>query len=716
MCGLTAIIQSGSPQNESSERGADVQSKLTRSLSLLQHRGPDAEGTWINSDATVGMLHLSSIDSDFSPTGLQPLHSEDEKIHVVVNGEIYDHFAIRGRCTTEFDYNFSGRSDSEVILALYQHHGVRGLFKHLRGEFAFVLYGERSGDVIAARDRFGIKPLFWTYSSETPAKLLIASEIKGFLPMGWGPEWDVDAICSGAAVLGGGTLFKGVKKVLPGHWVQFGRDGSVTQHRYWDAEYADKTVKETRSMDEMVDGVRERLVDAVRLRLQADVPVGIYFSGGLDSSIVAGITTQLVRERGVKLGNQDIKDRITCFSISFASDSQCNEYGRHCRTHRRMVRLEHCKKSHGRGRTSKHFADSVYHTEHHHFDMNSVGKYALSELPRQQGIPIVLTGEGADEHFAGYLFLVSDFLREPDDALPLTELTKDTELREALNEFAAAQLRSMYKGMCMFDHSRTEESTGFDSLAGLDVFMVQWRGFPSSDVFLSWVREKQNTLSVYEAILNSIPPDAQEKIRTRWHSLHSALYVFLKTSMANMVLTCLGDRLEMAHSIEARLPFHDHELAEYVNGLPPSVKMSYSKPEDSIGTNNDEKEKRKKVGPQSFFWENMAAVRDRIIDKKVLREAGRPFITDEIYNRKKHPYSSPWKWPVGGPVQRMFRGLLTKEAVECLGFVDFGSISRCLETAFGESGDPAAFRKILVVGAWVVLSQKFGVKPAGSQR
>ncbi|KAI3543380.1 asparagine synthetase [Colletotrichum filicis] len=183
-----------------------------------------------------------------------------------------------------------------------------------------------------------------------------------------------------------------------------------------------------------------------------------------------------------------------------------------------------------------------------------------------------------------------------------------------------------------------------------------------------------------------------------------------------MVLTFLGDRSEMAHSTEARFSFLDHELAEYVNGLPPGVKMSYSKPEDSIGTNNDEKEKRKKVAPQSFFWVNMAAVRDRIIDKKVLREAGRPFITDEIYNRKKHPYSSPWKWPVGGPVQRIFRGFLTKDAVECLGFVDFGSISRCLETASGESGDPAAFRKILVVGAWVVLSQKFGVKRARSQR
>ncbi|KAK1457548.1 asparagine synthetase [Colletotrichum cuscutae] len=435
MCGLTAIIQSGSPQNESSERGADVQSKLSRSLSLLQHRGPDTEGTWINSDATVGMLHLSSIDSDISPTGLQPLHSEDEKIHVVVNGEIYDHFAIRGRCTTEFDYNFSGRSDSEVTLALYQHHGFRGLFKHLRGEFAFVSYGERSGDVIAARDRFGIEPLFWTYSTETPAKLLTASEIKGFLPMGWEPEWDVDAICSGAAVLGEGTLFKGVKKVLPGHWVQFGRDGSVTQHRYWDAEYADKTVKETRSMDEMVDGVRERLVDAVRLRLQADVLVGIYLSGGLDSSIVVDKTTQLYNE-------YDIAERTA-----------------------EWLDLNIVKKVMGEEELAKHFADSVYHTEHHHFDMNSVGKYALSELPRQQGIPIVLT--------------VSDFLREPDDALPLTELTKDTELREALNESAAAQLRSMYKGMGMFDHSRTEESTGFDSLAGLDVFMVQRRGFPS---------------------------------------------------------------------------------------------------------------------------------------------------------------------------------------------------------------------------------------------
>lgn len=357
---------------------------------------------------------------------------------------------------------------------------------------------------------------------------------------------------------------------------------------------------------------------------------------------------------------------------------------------------------------AKHFADSVYHIEHHHFDMNSVGKYALSELPRQQGIPVVLTGEGADEHFAGYPFLVSDFLREPDDALPSTELAKDTELREALYKSAAAQLRSMYKGMGMFDHSRTEESTEFDPLAGLDVFLIQWRGCPSSEVFVPWVRDKQSALGVYEAMLNSIPPDAQEKIRTRWHSLHSALYVFLKTSMANMVLTCLGDRSEMAHSIEARLPFLDHELVQYVNGLPPSVKMSYN-PENFKGTDNGEK---KKAAPQSFFWENMAAVRDRIIDKKVLREAGRPFVTDEIYNRKKHPYSSPWKWPIDGQIHLMFRGLLTKEAVEHLGFVDFGVISRCLDTAFGDDGDARAFRKLVVVGAWVVLSQRFGVKTA----
>ncbi|KXH61786.1 asparagine synthetase [Colletotrichum salicis] len=551
----------------------------------------------------------------------------------------------------------------------YQHHGVPGLFEHLRGEFAFVLYDESSGDVIAARDRFGIKSLFWTYSSDTPAKLLIASEIKGFLHMGWEPAWDVDAISSGAAVLGEGTLFKGVKKVLPGHWARFGRDGSVTHHRYWDAEYSDRTVKETRSMDDMVDGVRECLVDAVRLRLQADVPVGIYLSGGLDSSIVAGITTQLVRERerGVRLGNQNIKDRIICFSISFTSDSEYNEY-------------------------AKHFADSVYHTEHHHFDMNSVGKYALSELPRQQGIPVVLTGEGADEHFAGYPFLVSDFLPRARRCLtPSAELAKDTELREALYKSAAAQLRSMYKGMGMFDHARTEESTDFDALAGLDVFLIQWHSCPSSDVFAAWVRDKQSASGVYAALLDSIPPDAQEKIQTRWHSLHSALYVFVKSSMANMVLTCPGDRSEMAHRIEARLPFLDHELAEYVNGLPPSVKMSY-KPEDSAGYNDDGKQKEK-VAPQSLFWESMAAVRGRIIDKKILREAGRPFITDEIHNRKEHPYSSPWKWPVGGPIQRMFRGLLTKEAVDRLSFVDFGIVSECLETALGDEGDPRSVQE-----------------------
>ncbi|KAK6207424.1 asparagine synthetase [Colletotrichum tabaci] len=670
----------------------------------------------------LGHARLSIID--LSPAGLQPLHSKDGQLHAAVNGEIYDHDAIRARCAAEHGYDFSGRSDSEVVLALYRHHGAPGFLDHLRGEFAFVLHDERSGDVIAARDRFGIKPLFWTRVNNDDndddddddddgalARILVASEIKAFLPMGWRPEWDVAAIASGAAMQGEGTLFKGVKKVLPGHWMRFARDGSVKQHRYWDANYGDKSVKETRTLEEMTQGVRDRLVEAVRLRLQADVPVGIYLSGGIDSSIVAGITTQLVRERGIKLGSRGAEDQITCFSISFTSDSAYNEYDIAERT-AKWLDVAIVEKAMDEAELARHFADSVYHTEHHHYNLNSVGKHALSELPRLRGIPVVLTGEGADEHFAGYPFLVSDLLREPDAAFPSSPLDTDAVFRAAFLETAEAQLRTMFNIVGMFDHPALDDGNpDFWPLAGLDSFWAQLRSHPSNDVFAPWVRRAtaSDGLDAYAAMVDALPADARQNMLTRWHALHSALYLYLKTSMANMVLTCLGDRSEMAHSIEARLPFLDHELAEYVNGLPPSVKMSYRHPEEG----DDDGRATRGQGAESLFWNNMAAARDRLIDKKILRDAGRPFITDEIYHRKKHPYSAPSKWPVGGPMQSMFQDLLTKEAVDQLGFVDYDVVSSSLRSAFGTDGDLVAFRKLLVVGAWVVLSQRFGIRPAG---
>jgi asparagine synthase (glutamine-hydrolysing) len=263
----------------------------------------------------------------------------------VVNGEIYDYDRLRYECETVHDYWFLSDSDSELVLALYKIHGAPNFLTHLRGEFAFVLHDEREGAqrVIAARDRYGIKPLLYT---RVGSKLLVASEAKAFLPLGWKPRWDVRAIADAGWMFDGRTLFRGVRKVLPGHYLDITEEHGVQQVKYWDAEYEDKVrlpdykselqltpftqrKLETRTVDEMITGVRERLVESVRLRLRADVPVGIYLSGGIDSSAIAGIVTDLARKEHVKIGNEEAT-RVTCFSVAFPEASGYDESCKSC--------------------------------------------------------------------------------------------------------------------------------------------------------------------------------------------------------------------------------------------------------------------------------------------------------------------------------------------------------------------------------------------------
>jgi asparagine synthase (glutamine-hydrolysing) len=181
--------------------------------------------------------------NDLSPEGNQPIHSDDGNIHAVVNGEIYDFERLREVCIREDGYQFHGHSDSELVVALYKKHGAPDFFKYLRGEFAFVLYDERNGKVIAACDRFGIKPLFYTTVDDGDEKrLLIASEAKAFLALDWSPEWAVDEIVTAAWHHGDTSLFKGVKKILPGHWMELSSSGELKHECYWEPEYRDKVI------------------------------------------------------------------------------------------------------------------------------------------------------------------------------------------------------------------------------------------------------------------------------------------------------------------------------------------------------------------------------------------------------------------------------------------------------------------------------------------
>lgn len=319
----------------------------------------------------------------------------------------------------------------------------------------------------------------------------------------------------------------------------------------------------------------------------------------------------------------------------------------------------------------------------------------LSSIPRDAGFKVVLTGEGSDEHFAGYHFTSWDFLLEPDLSWPASTLTQDTkrlnQMQQAAVELLGRQTAAL--GVKGEKFRWNEACWGYHQVNRVNmpntILSMSGATFP---MWAPWVVEKWSGLDLRETVIRAMPPAAREKILNQWHPLHTSLYITTKTLLSNQLLVSLGDRTEMAHSIEARPPFLDHNLVEYVNRLPPSLKLRYTSDLDS---NTDQQEQE----PQ-------------LIEKWILREAGKSFIPEEIYNRKKQPYLAPVKWPQNGPLHQMFQRLCTKEAIENLGFVDWAPVERALQHAFGPKGDQGLFRLLVCVACWVVLSQRFGVEKA----
>lgn len=456
-------------------------------------------------------------------------------------------------------------------------------------------------------------------------------------------------------------------------------------------------------MEEMILGVRERLMEAIRLRLRADVPIGIYLSGGIDSSTLAGMVTHLVREEGVRMGSQDPTKRICCFCIKFPSESGYDESEIAERT-AAWLGVKMLKKDLNEAELARHFADSVWHCEHHNFDLNSVGKFALSTLPREHGFKVILTGEGSDEHFAGYPFFAPDFLREPDLSLPDSPLARDGELREGMLKAVQTDIEALSRRVGLFAHG-WDEPEARRAVNNIFAPSAVLAASPYAELFHPWVRDRWVGLDCRDTLTNSLSPRARDAIANKWHPMHAAEYVWSKSQLANNLLSCLGDRTEMAHSMEARPPFLDHVLSEYVNSLPPSVKVAYKAPDFAEQRAKDDKE----AGP---WWEGVGVAREQLIEKMLLREAGRPFITKELYGRRKHPYVAPLKWPRGGPIHTMLEGLCTREKVERLGFVDYGTVRDALERGFGPEADGTSYRHLLFVGAWVTMSERFGIKTA----
>jgi asparagine synthase (glutamine-hydrolysing) len=419
-------------------------------LKLLEHRGPDGTGTWTSRDGqwTLGHTRLSIIGLR---NGSQPMTSPDGAVHLVVNGEFYGYRELRERLRAN-GYRFSTESDSEIAVHLYQERGMQAATL-LRGEFAMVIADERQRAMIAIRDRFGVKPLYYAVVN---GEVFFASEIKALLALGVPAAWDLDGATGGMGRSHEKTEFAGISTVPPGCYA-IASDGAVRIYTYWDWEIptAEQMRGDTRSEAEIVDEFREALADAVRQRLVADVEVASYLSGGIDSCAVLGLAQQ---EMGRPIRAITLTFENPLYDEARIAEAQAKHVGA---TYHPIPIT---------GREIAHsFKDAIWYSETQMFNGHGVAKYLLSRAVSAAGIKVVFTGEGADEMLGGYPYFRIDALND-DAALSAGERT--ALLDEMLGANAATRALLMPEQVSSPDMQAVERRLGWLP-ATLNVYAAQ---------------------------------------------------------------------------------------------------------------------------------------------------------------------------------------------------------------------------------------------------
>lgn len=595
MCGLVSIF--------SRSREPIQASMLCEALITLQHRGPDSSSYWIGgSERDVGLGHarLSIIDIE---GGQQPLLAGNNAL--VVNGEFYDYKRIRDDLISR-GFHFKTQSDSEILLPLYQEMGLECLSK-LRGEFAFSLYDSSSHSLFCARDRFGIKPLFY-YSDSN--RTIVASEIKAILACGIKPTWNREAasrFVSHFLYHPEETLFSGIRQVPPGHFMIVNQDG-VRIHSYWDLNYNSQQLPDSTSERDLTLRFREIFEESVRLRLVADVPIGIYLSGGLDSSAIFGMATHLLTKPP------------KAFTVKF-TDSLYDES---------QIALETAK-FHGTDIsfvevTERDLADnfklSIWHSETCFTNTHAIAKFLLSRRVRDSGYRVVLTGEGSDEVLGGYSHFLVDFLKQ--------NSVSKADFDDNLQTLWEANVAS--RGV-MISNTHRQIADYQNSVGFTPEFLLPPEGaYDLVDQLYGLNAGRYCEANPHQHVLAAIKLDAIANA----DFMHRSMYLWTKTVFPNYLLNCLGDRMEMAHSVEARVPFLDHRLVEFLQNIPSHLKYRGQ------------------------------------VDKYLLRQAVQDIVTPQVLNRPKHPFLSPSHIDKQnkGPLFDLFQDSLRSEAFARLELFD----------------------------------------------
>ena len=553
-----------------------TEAELRQMLAALRHRGPDEFGILLDQEIGLGNARLSIIDLG---GGSQPIANEDETLWVVFNGEIFNYIELRAELEAQ-GHRFRTSSDTEVIVHLFEEYGPRCVEK-MNGQFAIALWDTRRRRLFLARDRVGVRPVFYTRTPD--GALLFASEIKALLS-DRRVRAEIDPailrqIFTFWAPLAPGTVFRDIVELPPGHYLLTDAD-SLTVEKYWQNRFpvGEAETAATRRPDEVVEQFRELLIDACRIRLRADVPVGAYLSGGLDSSAIASVVRRYT-------SNQLVTFSIAFNDAKFDESAFQKEMAAHLGTQHHVVQASHAD-------IGRVFPDVIWHTEIPILRTAPAPMFLLSKLVRETGFKVVLTGEGADEFLAGY------------------DIFKEAKVRR----FWARQPQSRWRSL-LFKRLYPDIGGLAQSNASLlSVFFGEGLAEVDSPIYSHAVRWRNNRRNLrffqdgtagsdaadLRAVQEALPPEF-----SRWTELARAQHLEITLFLSQYLLSSQGDRMGMAHSIEGRFPFLDVRVLEFCNALDPRLKMRC------------------------------------LQEKWLLKNAARPWLPDAIRRRPKRPYRAP---------------------------------------------------------------------------
>lgn len=526
MCGICGIFHRDARRQV--EQGA-----LAGMSAQIVHRGPDEDGTYCDSNVGLAIRRLSIIDVQ---SGQQPITNEDQNLWIVYNGEIYNHRQLREELEAR-GHRYRTQSDTETILHLYEEYGA-GCVQRLRGMFAFAIWNRRERRLFIARDRLGIKPLYYRYDGGT---FLFGSEIKTILKYpGVKAEFNQGALAEYLAfgyIAGPETMFAGIHKLLPGHTLEIGETGEVKVSEYWDLKTPADAADHPR--DYYVKGYRDLLEQAVASHLMSDVPLGVFLSGGLDSSVVAALTQKIRREP------------IETFSVGYSEETfselpYARQVADHIGSRHYEVRM-----------SSDDFFDIlptlVWHEDEPIAWPSSVSLYYVARLAKSR-VTVVLTGEGSDETLAGYTRYAWTLM--------------NTRMDGVYRALTPAVLRKLVR-----DGLRASPLSASLRRKLEDTFLLRdgeaWSSFYFDNFYSAFSAEDQQELLA--STLRSGAGDAYANSLRYWDQssgdlLHRMLYTDIKTYLVELLMK--QDQMSMAASIESRVPFLDHPLVEFTASIP----------------------------------------------------------------------------------------------------------------------------------------------------